>query len=100
MNKVTVEEINQDLNYYLERAKAEEINQDLNYYLERAKAGESFVIFQADQPIAKITSAKSEAVLDAFDDFRSRIISEGIDLDSDEIFAGVRDCTPTPEKPC
>ena len=84
MNKVTVEEI----------------NQDLNYYLERAKAGESFVIFQADQPIAKITSAKSEGVLEAFDDFRSRIVLERIDLDSDEIFAGVRDCTPTPEKPC
>ncbi len=78
----------------------EEITQDLNYYLQRAKAGESFVIFQADQPIAKITSAQSQGILDAFDDFRSRIVAEEIDLDSDEIFAGVRDCTPTPEKPC
>lgn len=77
----------------------EEITQNLNYYLQRAKAGESFVIFQADQPIAKITSAKSEGVLDDFDTFRSRIVAEGIDLDSDEIFAGVRDCTPTPEQP-
>ncbi|KOR34019.1 MULTISPECIES: type II toxin-antitoxin system Phd/YefM family antitoxin [Planktothricoides] len=84
MNKITVEEI----------------TQDLNYYLQRAKAGESFVIFQADQPIAKIISAKSEGVLEAFDDFRSRIISEGIDLDGDEIFADVRDYTPTTEKPC
>ena len=58
------------------------------------------MIFQADQPIAKNISAKSEGVLDAFDAFRSRIISEGIDLDSDEIFAHVRDYTPTPEKPC
>ncbi|CAD5983912.1 prevent-host-death protein [Planktothrix agardhii 1029] len=84
MNKITLEEITQDL-----------IN-----YLQRAKAGESFVIFQADQPIAKIISAKSEGVLEAFDAFRSKIVSEGIDLDSDEIFADVRDCTPTPEKPC
>ncbi|MFP4103964.1 type II toxin-antitoxin system Phd/YefM family antitoxin [Coleofasciculus sp.] len=84
MNKVTVEEITQDL-----------IN-----YLQRVKTGESFVIFQADQPIAKIISAKSEGISDAFDAFRSRIISEGIDLDSDEIFAHVRDYTPTPEKPC
>lgn len=84
MNKVTVEEITQDF-----------IN-----YLQRVKAGESFVIFQADQPIAKIISAKSEGISDAFDAFRSRIISEGIDLDSDEIFAHVRDYTPTPEKPC
>ncbi len=78
----------------------EEVTQDLNYYLQRAKAGESFVIFQADQPIAKIISAKSEGALDAFDAFRSRIVAEGIDLDSDEIFADVRDSTPTPEKPC
>jgi len=84
MNKITIEEI----------------TQDLNYYLQRAKAGESFVIFQADQPIAKISSAKSEGVLEAFDAFRSRIISEGIDLDSDEIFTDVREHTPTPEKPC
>lgn len=84
MNKVTVEEITQDF-----------IN-----YLQRVKAGESFVIFQADQPIAKIISAKSEGILDAFDAFRSRILSEGLDLDSDEIFANVRDYTPTPEKPC
>ncbi|MEQ8467605.1 type II toxin-antitoxin system Phd/YefM family antitoxin [Coleofasciculus sp. E1-EBD-02] len=84
MNKVTVEEITQDL-----------IN-----YLQRAKAGESFVIFQADQPIAKIISTKSEGILDAFDAFRSRIISEEIDLDGDEIFANVRDYTPAPEKPC
>ncbi|MEQ8542217.1 MAG: prevent-host-death protein [Coleofasciculus sp. D1-CHI-01] len=84
MNKVTVEEITQDL-----------IN-----YLQRVKAGESFVIFQANQPIAKIISAKSEGISDAFDAFRSRIISEGMDLDSDEIFANVRDYTPTPEKPC
>lgn len=84
MNKITVEEI----------------TQDLNYYLQRAKAGESFVIFQADQPIAKISSAKSEGVLEAFDAFRARIISEGIDLDSDEIFTDIRERTPTPEKPC
>lgn len=83
MNKVTLEEITKDL-----------IN-----YLQRTQAGESFVIFQADQPVAKIISAKSEGVLDAFDAFRSRIVSEQIDLDSDDIFADVRDRTPTPEKP-
>jgi antitoxin (DNA-binding transcriptional repressor) of toxin-antitoxin stability system len=84
MNKVTVEEI----------------TQGLIAYLERAKAGESFMIFQADQPIAKIVSAKSEGVLEAFDAFRSKIVSEGIDLEGDEVFADVRDRTPTPEKPC
>jgi antitoxin (DNA-binding transcriptional repressor) of toxin-antitoxin stability system len=84
MNKVTVEEITQDL-----------IN-----YLQRVKAGESFVIFQADEPIAKIISAQSGGILEAFDAFRSRIISEEMDLDSDEIFANVRDYTPTPEQPC
>lgn len=84
MNKVTVEEI----------------TQGLIAYLERAKAGESFMIFQADQPIAKIISAKSEGVLEAFDAFRSKIVSEGIDLEGDEVFADVRDRTPTPEKPC
>ncbi len=84
MNKVTVEEITQDL-----------IN-----YLQRVKAGESFVIFQANQPIAKIISAQSEGILEAFDAFRSRVISEEMDLDSDEIFANVRDYTPTPEQPC
>lgn len=84
MNKVTVEEI----------------TQGLITYLERAKAGESFMIFQADQPIAKIISAKSEGILEAFDAFRSRIISEGIDLEGDEVFADVRDRIPTPEKSC
>jgi antitoxin (DNA-binding transcriptional repressor) of toxin-antitoxin stability system len=84
MNKVTVEEI----------------TQGLIAYLERAKAGESFMIFQADQPIAKIVSAKSEGVLEAFDAFRAKIVSEGIDLEGDEVFADVRDRTPTPEKPC
>lgn len=84
MNKITVEEI----------------TQDLSHYLKRAQAGESFVVFQADQPIAKITSAQSESILDAFDRFRDRITSEEIDLDGDEIFADVRDPTPTPEKPC
>ncbi|MCT7996116.1 type II toxin-antitoxin system Phd/YefM family antitoxin [Laspinema olomoucense] len=84
MNKVTVEEVNQNL---------------MNY-LQRAQAGESFVIFQADQPIAKISSAKSEGAIEVFDAFRSRILSEEIDLDSDEIFADVRARTPTPEQPC
>ncbi|MCT7953397.1 prevent-host-death protein [Ancylothrix sp. C2] len=78
----------------------EEITQDFNSYLQRAKAGESFVIFQADQPIAKIISAKSEGALEAFDAFRAKIVAEGIDLESDEIFADVRDCIPTPEQPC
>lgn len=84
MNKITLEEITKDL-----------IN-----YLQRAQAGESFVIFEADQPVAKITSPQSEGVLEAFDAFRSKIVSEGTDLDGDEIFADVRDRTPSPEKPC
>ncbi|MCW6038915.1 hypothetical protein K4A83_22060 [Spirulina subsalsa FACHB-351] len=84
MNKVTVEEM----------------TQGLITYLERAKAGESFMIFQADQPIAKIISAKSEGILEAFDAFRSKIVSEGIDSEGDEVFADVRDRTPTSEKPC
>jgi antitoxin (DNA-binding transcriptional repressor) of toxin-antitoxin stability system len=78
----------------------EEITKDVRNYLQRVQAGESFMIFQADQPVAKIISAKSEGILDAFDAFRSRIVAEGIDLDSDTIFAGVRDRTPTPEEPC
>lgn len=72
----------------------EEITQDLMNYLQRAQAGESFVIFQADKPLAKIIPAKSQGVLEAFDAFRARIVSEGIDLDPDEIFADVRDRTP------
>ncbi|MBD2579929.1 prevent-host-death protein [Oscillatoria sp. FACHB-1406] len=84
MNKITIEEI----------------TQNLNDYLQRAKAGESFTIFQADEPIAKIISVKSGGILEAFDAFRSQIIAEGIDLESDEIFADVRDRTPTPEQPC
>lgn len=83
MNKITVEEI----------------TQDLIHYLQRVNAGESFIIFQANQPIAKIISAKTEGILDAFDGFRSRIIAEAIDVDSDKIFADVRDDTPTPEEP-
>ena len=78
----------------------EEITKDVRNYLQRVLAGESFIIFQADQPVAKTISAKSEGILDAFDAFRSRIVSEGIDLGSDEIFADVRNRTPTPEKPC
>ncbi|AFY82873.1 type II toxin-antitoxin system Phd/YefM family antitoxin [Oscillatoria acuminata] len=77
-----------------------EVSQNLMNYLQRAQAGESFVIFQADQPIAKISSAKSEGAIQAFDAFRAKILSEEIDLDSDEIFADVRDRTPTPEQPC
>ena len=56
--------------------------------------------FEANQPIAQITSAQSESILDAFDKFREQLNSEAIDLDSDEIFAHVRDPSPTPEKPC
>jgi len=78
----------------------EEITKDVRNYLQRVLAGESFIIFQADQPVAKIISAKSEGILEAFDAFRTRIVSEGIDLDSDEILADVRDRTPTPEKHC
>jgi antitoxin (DNA-binding transcriptional repressor) of toxin-antitoxin stability system len=78
----------------------EEITENVRNYLQRVQAGESFVIFQADQPVAKIISAKSEGILEAFDAFRSRIVSEGIDLDSDEIFADVRDRTPTLEESC
>ena len=77
MNKITIEEVTQNL---------------MNY-LQRAQAGESFVIFQADRPIAKIVAAKSEGVLEAFDTFRSRIVAEGIDIDSDAIFSDVRDRT-------
>lgn len=77
----------------------EEVSQNLSNYLQRAQAGESFVIFHADQPVAKIVSAKSEGILEAFDAFRDRIVAEGIDLESDDIFANVRDNTPTPEKP-
>jgi antitoxin (DNA-binding transcriptional repressor) of toxin-antitoxin stability system len=77
----------------------EEVSQNLSNYLQRAQAGESFVIFQADQPVAKIVSAKSEGILEAFDGFRDRIVAEGIDLEVDDIFANVRDDTPTPEKP-
>lgn len=84
MNKVTVEELSQNL---------------MNY-LQRAQAGESFAIFQADRAIAKISSAKSEGAIEAFDAFRAKILSEGIDLESDEIFADIRDRTPTPEQPC
>jgi hypothetical protein len=57
------------------------------------------VIFQADQPVAKIVSAKSEGILEAFDAFRDRIVAEGIDLESDDIFANVRNEIPTLEKP-
>ncbi|USR91647.1 prevent-host-death protein [Phormidium yuhuli AB48] len=78
----------------------EEITQDLSHYLQRVQAGESFVVFEANQPIAQITSAQSESILDAFDKFREQLNSEAIDLDSDEIFAHVRDPSPTPEKPC
>ncbi len=78
----------------------EEITQDLRHYLQRAQSGESFVVFEANQPIAKITPAQSESILDAFDKFRAQINSEAIDLDGDEIFADVRDPSPTPEKPC
>jgi antitoxin (DNA-binding transcriptional repressor) of toxin-antitoxin stability system len=78
----------------------EEITQDLRHYLQRAQAGENFVVFEANQPIAKITSAQSESILDAFDKFRAQINSEAINLDGDEIFADVRDPSPTPEKPC
>ncbi|WP_159786262.1 type II toxin-antitoxin system Phd/YefM family antitoxin [Sodalinema gerasimenkoae] len=78
----------------------EEITQNLNHYLQRVQAGESFVVFEANQPIAQITSAQSESILDAFDKFREQLNSEAIDLDSDEIFADVRDPSPTPEKPC
>jgi len=69
----------------------EKITKDLTSYLQRAQAGETFLVFQGDRPVAKIISAKSEGVLDAFDTFRSRIISESIDLEPDEIFADVRD---------
>ncbi len=68
-------------------------------YLQRAAAGESFLVVQADRPVAKIISARSENVLDAFDSFRSRIVAESIDLDTDTIFAEVRDRTSTPETP-
>ncbi|NJL92053.1 MAG: prevent-host-death protein [Coleofasciculaceae cyanobacterium SM2_1_6] len=78
----------------------EEITKDITNYLQRVQAGESFVIFQADQPVAKIISARTGGVLDAFDAFRSKIVSEGIDIDIDEILADVRDLTPTPEKHC
>ncbi|MCT7962958.1 prevent-host-death protein [Laspinema sp. D1] len=84
----------------MNKVTLEEVSQNLMNYLQRAQAGESFVIFQANQPIAKISSAKPEGTLEAFDAFRARILSEEIDLDSDEIFADVRDCTPTPEEPC
>lgn len=77
----------------------EEITQDLMNYLQRAQAGESFVIFQADKPVAKIIPAQSEGVLEAFDAFRARIVSEEIDLDPDEVFAGVRDRIPASEEP-
>ncbi|MCT7964512.1 prevent-host-death protein [Laspinema sp. D1] len=84
----------------MNKVTLEEVSQNLMNYLQRAQAGESFVIFQANQPIAKITSAKSEGAIEAFDAFRTKILSEEIDLDSDEIFADVRDRTPTPEQPC
>ena len=35
----------------------------------------------------------------AFDAFRDRLVAEGINLEVDDIFANVRDDTPTPEKP-
>ncbi len=76
----------------------EEVSQNLSNYLQRAQSGESFVIFQADQPVAKIVSAKSEGILEAFDAFRDRIVAERIDLEGDDIFANVRDDTPIPEK--
>lgn len=78
----------------------EEISKDLTSYLQRAQAGETFLVFQGEQPVAKIISPKSEGILDAFDTFRSRILAESMDLDPDEIFADVRDRAPTPEKPC
>lgn len=84
----------------MNKVTLEEVSQNLMNYLQRAQAGESFVIFQANQPIAKISSAKSEGALEAFDAFRAQILSEEIDLDSEEIFADVRDRTPTPEQPC
>jgi antitoxin (DNA-binding transcriptional repressor) of toxin-antitoxin stability system len=88
----------------MNKVSLEEVSQNLMNYLQRAQAGESFVIFQANQPIAKITSAitsaKSEGALESFDAWGAKILSEEIDLDSDEIFADVRDRTPTPEQPC
>lgn len=78
----------------------EEVNQNLMNYLQRVQVGESFMIFQAGQPIAKIVSAKSSNdILEAFDAFRDHLVNEEIDLDSDEVFANVRDTTPTSEKP-
>jgi len=59
----------------------EEITKDVISYLQRVQAGENFVIFQADQPVAKIISAKPEGILDTFDTFRSRIVAQGVDLD-------------------
>lgn len=60
----------------------------------------TFVIVEAGQPFAKIASAKSEGILEAFDALAIRLFEEGIDLEGDDILAKIRDDTPTPETLC
>ena len=81
-----------------------EISKNLSVYLQRVQAGESFVVLQAGTPIAKMTPPDSLAdrktnFLQALGEYRARLATEGINIDSDEIFKDVRDRSPAPEEP-
>jgi cellobiose PTS system EIIB component len=84
----------------------EEISENLPVYLQRVQAGESFFVLQAGTPVAQVVpprpgvrSSRGKDFLESLAKFREQRLAEDIDLNPDEIFKDVRDCTPAPEEP-
>jgi antitoxin (DNA-binding transcriptional repressor) of toxin-antitoxin stability system len=76
----------------------EEIAENLSAYLERVQAGEHFLVLQAGTPIAEILPPRRTGFSEALRQFREKMVTEGVDINSDDLFEDIRDRTPTPDE--
>lgn len=72
----------------------EELTENLPLYLQRVKAGEHFVVLQAGESIAELSPIRNLSFGESIKQFRQKYNLEEAGLDPDEIFQGVRDCSP------
>lgn len=80
----------------------EEISQNVMDYLHRVQAGESFIVVKAGIPIAQLNPTSNIAkptIATAVSTFREKMLAENLEIDSDEIWGDVRDCTSVADQP-
>lgn len=84
------------------KVTVEEISQNVMDYLHRVQAGESFMVVKAGIPIAQLNPASNIAkptIATAISAFREKMFAENLEIDSDEIWGDVRDCTSVADQP-